>query len=704
MNRHFLYFLSSSFCLVAASAIAACSGGGNSNNGAAPGVNPDGEDGGASSNNNSDADAGKPLDPTDPFAACKGVEFQNAGTFDVDLKAVRVRGKVTVDGAASSFPEEAGRVTFTLKAPGAKGAAATTITAAGQYETTLTPGTYDIGYAPDTQACASSTSTSAWPCNGHVIKEAVAITKDGVVDLDLATVVVRGAVKLKGQAWPGTSGYPSVVFSETTPTGAGTGTGTAGTAAVALSSATGYSTRLFKGTYDVAYAPRTTTCSAFVPCNSGIVKQGANLTANGVLDLDVPMIIVRGLVSLDGTPMTATTRGGSMSFAVATPAGGTTGTKKTASAATASIGTDGRYAVALFPETYNVIYSGVSSSGSSTSPLPRGPGMIRPNASLKTDGTLDLDVPTATVRGNVRVNGTQLSPATGGGASHGTLTFTAKDLGGAANATVLADGTYSTVVVAGATYDVGYSPSSGSCVEGELGEEVDVTPCNGGVLKTGLMLAKGAAGALDLDMKVVKLQGSVSLNGAKITNALALSSSTPSITFATPGTAAPADENGLPAAKPFATGITELGTYSTRLLAGTYDVGYGGARCEVIGEIEEIALPCNSGTVRPAVALSSNGALDVDVLAAIVQGKVTLGGQAVPATPMERGSLSFIGKTAGTTSTDPFGTDGPVTYKTHLLRGRYVVFYNPSNQCTDLDTGTTSPMPCMGTVLAGCEQ
>ena len=627
-------------------------------------VNGGGVDGGDEASSAEDGGAGE--GSADAFAACKGVDFQTSGTFDVDLKAVHIRGRVTVDGAAASGSAvDVGRITFTSTA--LRGATSTAIATDASYETTLAPGTYDIGYQPDS-TCSTITTAGAWPCNAHVLKQGVALSADGVFDLDLPTVVVSGAVTLKGQAFATQS---SITFTEA---------GALSTVAAPTAAPQGYKIRLFKGTYAVGYAPRGgTSCGTTAPCNSGIIKPSVSLTTSGVLDVDVPMVVARGAVSLNGTPMSGDTRGGSVTFALASAKPVAAGLP--VPSASISIAPDGTYAVGLLPETYNIGYAGVPGA-TATSLLPRNGGILRASTSIKTDGTLDLDVTTASVKGKVTLNG---AAATSTSTARGSIFFT--DTGSGSLASILADGTYATVVLAG-TYDIGFTPSSStSCLaEGAF-------PCNSAKLKS-LALAKGS-GVLDLDIKVVTVQGKMTLNGAS----LPAGGATPSVTFAPP--VDPKD----PAPK-FATLTVPLTTgtsYSTRLIAGTYDVGYGGAPCTA--DTETMPLPCNSGTLRPAVSLVTTGALDVDVTSAVVSGRVTLAGKEPPSSTVQRGGLSFTGKSSGTAITAAFSPDGPIAYKAHLLRGRYVIMYLPGASCSTSDaaSGDPSALPCVGVVLAGCD-
>jgi hypothetical protein len=587
-----------------------------------------------------------------PFATCKGIDLANDGVFDVDLKTVHVRGLVTVDGAMPEDTADAGRITFTSTA--SKGVASVAIARSDHhYEVTLGPGTYDVSYEPDAKACESWPTPSAWPCNGHLLKPGVLLTADGALDLDLATVVVRGAVTLTGHPWPA-SVAAAVTFAEI-------GRGPA----VVPFDQDGYVARLFKGTSVVGYAPQSSACGTKAPCNGGILMQNVDLRTAGALDIDVPMVVTRGAVSLNGTRMTGDTYGGSLTFS--------TGAKPelgAASPATIPIASDGSYALALLPDRYSVAYSGVPYEDPL---LPRGGGRLRSDVVIRNDGNLDVDVPTATVSGKVTLDGGAVSRS-----DAGAITF-ASSGAAAASAPIRADGSYTTIVVPG-TYDVGYGPSNGCPASG-------VMPCNSGKLQTFDVVA--GTSALDVDLKVVKVTGKLTLNGAPPKSA-----TTATVTFAAPGaTQAPPDA---PAAGT-SVGVDANASYFVRLLAGTYDVNYGGARCTR----DDMSMPCNAGLLRPAQSFASSGELDLDVGSARIRGKVTVGGKPVTDASADRGDLAFTSKSSSSRATQPVDPIGPANYEAHLLRGRYVMTYAPTDgSCID---GAKSLLPCAELVVAGCD-
>ncbi|MCB9556486.1 MAG: hypothetical protein H6707_10315 [Deltaproteobacteria bacterium] len=93
------------------------------------------------------------------------------------------------------------------------------------------------------------------------------------------------------------------------------------------------------------------------------------------------------------------------------------------------------------------------------------------------------------------------------------------------------------------------------------------------------------------------------------------------------------------------------------------------------------------------VAITANGALDLDLKVVTVSGKVTKNGQAIPAATQynHRGRLEFVDKYGVTLPVKRFGPSGDATYQIDLIADTYDVYYNSlaGSNCED-----TLPLPC----------
>jgi hypothetical protein len=437
------------------------------------------DDGSASSDGGVDPDA-------DPLAACRGISLAQNGTWDVDLEAVHVKGAVSLNGAPG--PSDDVRISFVDSKT--KTVASVIVDDAGNYQTTIAPGAYDVWYEAPSKTCAP---TREWPCVRHRLKTAATLSADGVLDLDVKTAKVSGQITVNGTTFPAAGAFAIAFTDATFPIGDAPGTATA-----AIDQGTDgakYAATLAPGRYTVSFVPPySCTAKSTVPCSGGVLKAGASVTSSGVLDLDVPMVIVKGAVTLNGAAMPKTSSLGAITFG--------RDAQSTIAATSVNLDANGSYSIPLFSDVYDVAYSGVANADS-TSPLPRNGGKLKAGVALTHSGTLDLDLPTASVQGKVTVNGAAL-PASG---ATGSIVFSGH--GSTPVSAAIAEGSYKINVLAGA-YDVLFQGSGNACT----GTTTGALPCNGGRLES-LTLAKGK-GVLDVDVPAFTLTGNVTVAKAAL--------------------------------------------------------------------------------------------------------------------------------------------------------------------------------------------
>jgi hypothetical protein len=295
-----------------------------------------------------------------------------------------------------------------------------------------------------------------------------------------------------------------------------------------------------------------------------------------------------------------------------------------------------------------VSYVGETDCASATQ-MPCNSGVLKKAISAVNDGVLDIDVPAVKVSGTATLKGGALPASEAAELLFGASATTGQLTGGSA--------TYNLVLLPN-TYDVTYLPVV-TC------ETATTMPCNTGVLKKAAVLM--IDGVLDLDIPVVQVTGKLTVKGGAL----------------------PASESARLSFGAAHTTLLNLGApnYSILLLPGTYDVSYdGSSSCN--GATASV-LPCNSGVVKSAVALSTSGVLDVDVQPVTVSGTVTLKGAALPTG--EQAHVTFSGTTVGPAKSATLGAQS--TYTMTLLQGTYDVTYNgdPSG-CT----GVAAPQfPCL---------
>jgi hypothetical protein len=501
----------------------------------------------------------------------------------------------------------------------------------------------------------------------------LALSQDGVLDLDLRAVSVTGTVTRNGAAIADqTADRGQISFR---------GTGAISDASIALdlgtTGATTYQVRLPPGMYDIDYVPSGAACASgstsVMPCGGGPLKRGVSLAADGVLDLDVPVVTVTGSVTLKGGvfPDLTGTRGG-LSF---TPSTGTAATPAPFALTGAAT-----YRVNLIPGTYDVAYAGdANGCGADTPPaIPCNSGLIKSQINLAADGVLDLDVPAVTVTGAVTLAGAALPTAT---ANRGALTFAGESTTTVTTRSLATSGAgfYAATLLPG-RYTIGLAANAALCGPTLMPD----VPCLGGTLMASVPLQSD--GVLDVDIRAVTVTGTATLNGQALPTTTGDRGSLSFTRAAGGGGPAPSF------------GTSGAATYRVRLLEGTYDVDYvpNAALCASAAAGTPPPLPCTGGSIARALSLTTDGSLDAPLKRIQVSGSVTLKGAAMPAASANRGALTFSQSAGGgAASTAPFGSSGDVTYGMSLWPGTYDVALG-ANAALCSGVAPAPAVPCVG--------
>jgi hypothetical protein len=600
----------------------------------------------------------------DPFeAGCEGVALAGDGVLDLDLRAIRARGKVTVNGRL--LPSEAAvrtGVLFTERA--SRHTVRVPLRTSSDYEVVLAPGAYDVSFVGDQTQCARGPLALA-PCNSGIVLSDVRLENDGVLDLDVRAVRVRGTVTLAGAEMTSAPvARGAVAFARSD--GATVTTGSFGTTGPAS-----YDLLLLAGRYDVSFVGNPTACpfssNTGIPCNAGVVRAGVSVADDGVLDLDLRRVRVTGRVTVRGQALPDADRTrGALSF-VRSDGG---------AARTSTLGTNGpgAYDITLLAGTYDVAFEGNEALCIAVEPpaIPCNTGTVRTKIALTNDGLLDVDLSPVRVRGAVTLGGAQLPDAA---SRRGALTFERSD-GRPFTVNFVAAGParYDATLLAG-KYDVIFAGDGGRC-----GSDWAL-PCNTGRVRSGVALTTD--GVLDVDLRAARIRGSVTVAGAPMP---ASASERGWLAFRLDGRDA--------AIKSF--GNEGPATFDVTLLIGKYEILFHGneATCG-----RATGVPCNVGVVRAATTLTTDGALDLDLPVARVRGVVTLGGAALPdaSESLSRGSLAFALRDGSRTTATRLGTSGRVRYDVTLLAGPYVVTHVAPPRCS-------TAVPCIDQILRGCSR
>jgi len=417
------------------------------------------------------------------------VELRTDGVLDVDVPVVDLAGAVTL--RSGPFPEGEARGSITFASDDSSHSVAIEPSGPGRYATRLMPGTYDVGF----EGAGPCDTETTIPCNGGALRSSIAITDDGVLDVDVRSVTVTGAVRIAGAPLPDAAGARGAVCF------AGAD-GERCTDDLAPSGPATYRAVLVPGAYAMRYRGNASLCgdgpAPAVPCVDG-PSRDVTLTTDGVLDVELSPVRISGRVTLNGAPLPDGP--GQLVFSTGDDA-----------SVTVPLDPDGaRYEVTLTPGDYAVRHVATGACGGAEGArLPCGADLG--THALGASGVLDLDVRSVQISGAVTVNGAPMAA----GVARGALTFTPVREGesepGTAALREAGPAGYAIALTPG-TYDVRYAPA-GDCARAATDP---VVPCTGGRIAEGVALS--GDGVLDLDLRAVRISGRVTLGGARLPDA-----------------------------------------------------------------------------------------------------------------------------------------------------------------------------------------
>ena len=337
-----------------------------------------------------------------------GLSLLGSGTLDLDLLVVTVSGQVTVNGGAmgnSVTGSERGRLLF----EDSEGEVSIGLGHSGPatYMLSLYQGTYEVTF--------ENTSDCPWdrvgvvPCQRHLCNAALQLLANGSADFDLPVVQVTGAVTVNGSNMPNSSNGQNrgvVIFEEQNDTGdLEVQMGSSGPAT--------YQLVVFPGRYQIVFDNLQCQDDAAAPCQRRVL-QTLDLTGNGVLDLDLPVITLSGVVTVNGLEMGYSPNSRSRGLVLLTDSEGTTLIDDVGSSGPAM------YAVRLFSGTYSVDFANPVDCPQGAVPCLT--ANLHTDLQLATDGVLDLPLEVLVLSGQVTVN-EAVMPGTSSGSDRGRLYF-----------------------------------------------------------------------------------------------------------------------------------------------------------------------------------------------------------------------------------------------------------------------------------------
>jgi hypothetical protein len=488
------------------------------------------------------------------------------------------------------------------------------------YAVRVAPGSYDVFFA------ATGSTTSA-PMNQLArLHTAFAVPPSGTttLDVDVPATIVAGVVTLNGAA-PAADDVLNLSLRNA-----------AGDIVKLASTGTGsYAALVVPGTYDVYFSS-----SGDPAAGSAAPRNQLARIARGVvvpptfatrLDIDVPSATVTGAVVVNGLPAGAED---AVNMILRSATGDIVAIALTNGAS---------YAIRVVPGTYDLHVGGTGGGLSVANQNAR----LRTGVVVNPTGTtvLNIDVPSATVEGRIRLNGTH----PGEDNAHLLLRTAAGDQ---ASLPWTSDGAYSVRLVPG-TYDLVYS-------QGEMAGAT--TPRNQlAKLRTVVVAATGTT-RLDVDIASTVVTGALRINGAP----------------ANAGVNSAIAWLGAPNGDRVTIANTVAPTFSTRVMPGTYDLYY-----------TRTAGPANTTTPAPAnhaaklregvvIGAGPSTAFDIDIPSTTVSGRITINGAA--AGPGDHGTM-MLRSADGDYAT--FASTNADSYTARLIPGTYDLYFSYAGSVGD---------------------
>ena len=499
----------------------------------------------------------------------------------------------------------------------------------------IVPGIYDVHYSWD---ATDTVTPPAIPRNQNArIRSEVLLTSSQVLNIDIPLITVSGMITVNGSVPPaerfGTVYLRNLATSDSVTLGV-------------LSDAMYVPKQIVPGTYDVYYtwdAADTVTTPA-IPRNQNVrIRSGLALTTSGALNIDIPLITVSGVVTVNGAVPPAE-RFGAVFLR-------NTATGDSVRLATVS---DATYVPKqIVPGTYDVYYTWDAADTVTPPAIPRNlNARIRSGLVLNSTQTLNLDIPLITVTGTITVNGS-VPPAE----RFGTVYLRNLTTGDSVNLGVLSDATYLPKQIVPGTYDVYYTWDAADTVT------TPGIPRNlNARIRSGLVLTSSSA--LNIDIPLITISGVVTVNGA----------------------VPPAERFGAVFLRNLGTGDSvRLATVSDatyvpkQIVPGTYDVYY---TWDAADTVMPPAIPRNQNArIMTGVALTSAQTLNINIPMITLNGTITVGGSVPMA---ERFGTVALRNTAIGDSVALGVLSDPTYLPKQIVPGTYDIYYtwNPADTVT----------------------
>ncbi|MBX7082671.1 MAG: hypothetical protein K1X88_25925 [Nannocystaceae bacterium] len=206
---------------------------------------------------------------------------------DIAIASATISGAFSVDGVPTPADANDDGVVQLRSADG--GVAVLGNTAQGSYERVVLAGSYEVHYVQDTAG-------ELLPVNADAAIGKLD-TGDGVIDIDIPTVLVDGVITIGAGAPPDSDYDDGWIYLRDTETG--------DSVLLANTRSGGFATLVVPGTYQLIYAVET--AGGQVPINTeGVLLDTVQIDGDQALDVDVPVSALAGAIAnVGGEPVGA---------------------------------------------------------------------------------------------------------------------------------------------------------------------------------------------------------------------------------------------------------------------------------------------------------------------------------------------------------------------------------------------------------------
>jgi hypothetical protein len=435
---------------------------------------------------------GGATDATVPVTASpvlRTVVFPATGltTLTVDVPVVTVGGAITYGGIRWDTSSDYGRVYL----QNASGLTTTLNSMSDNYLLGIVPGVYDVLYSLD-GGSSPGTGTDRVPYNLQaLVKQGVSIPGPGApvtLDVDVPVTTVSGKVTINGAT---DTGVVPLQLADLRTNGVGTAPLSRSPTGV-----TQYAAPLIPGTYDLY------TNGAGHPSNfHGLIRKGVVISpSTTALDIDITAGKIAGTVTVGGAVAGTSSDYGQIVLV----------NDATDDWAVIAATYQGTSSASVLPGTYDVYYRVETYSLQLPKASPRNTNAKIGSVTVAATGTTtaNIDVPLATVKGNLTINGATRKTSD----SAGGLFLVGPNRDEAELGTTTGS-SYTALVVPG-TYDLYYRSLQQAGLTG-----ASTAPRNTHArLRSGIVVAAGGTTQLDIDIPTITVTGAMTIGGAPAPN------------------------------------------------------------------------------------------------------------------------------------------------------------------------------------------